>query len=146
MILSPEIAFTGDTTAEYMLDPRNADALRAKVLITEVGFWVLLALLCIICFTLWLLSLYSIWQATFLDESFSTEHAQSLGHTHISQVWLILFLFKTIVELHCKRNIFHEQIADHWECKVDPEQNCIVDAFLISLPCRGDNSHLTSCS
>lgn len=36
MILSPEIAFTGDTTAEYMLDPRNADALRAKVLITEV--------------------------------------------------------------------------------------------------------------
>ncbi|CAA7023681.1 unnamed protein product [Microthlaspi erraticum] len=38
MILSPEIAFTGDTTAEYMLDPRNADALRAKVLITEVSF------------------------------------------------------------------------------------------------------------
>ncbi|CAA7036447.1 unnamed protein product [Microthlaspi erraticum] len=35
MILSPEIAFTGDTTAEYMLDPRNADALRAKVLISE---------------------------------------------------------------------------------------------------------------
>ncbi|VVA98347.1 unnamed protein product [Arabis nemorensis] len=59
MILSPEIAFTGDTTADYMLDPRNADALRAKVLITE---------------------------ATFLDESFSTEHAQSLGHTHISQI------------------------------------------------------------
>ncbi|CAN6820943.1 hypothetical protein HID58_054412 [Brassica napus] len=59
MILSPEIAFTGDTTAEYMLDPRNADALRAKVLITE---------------------------ATFLDESFSNEHAQALGHTHISQI------------------------------------------------------------
>lgn len=35
-ILSPEVAFTGDTTAEYMLDPHNADALRAKILITEV--------------------------------------------------------------------------------------------------------------
>lgn len=30
------MAFTGDTTSDYMLDPRNADALRAKVLITEV--------------------------------------------------------------------------------------------------------------
>ena len=36
LVLSPEVAFTGDTTAEYMLDPRNADALRAKILITEV--------------------------------------------------------------------------------------------------------------
>ncbi|XP_010533000.1 PREDICTED: ribonuclease Z, chloroplastic [Tarenaya hassleriana] len=58
-ILSPEIAFTGDTTAEYMLDPRNADALRAKILITE---------------------------ATFLDEGFSIEHAQKHGHTHLSQL------------------------------------------------------------
>jgi ribonuclease Z len=36
IVLSPEVAFTGDTTSDYMLDPRNADALRAKVLITEV--------------------------------------------------------------------------------------------------------------
>lgn len=35
-ILSPEVAFTGDTTPDFMLDPRNADALRAKILITEV--------------------------------------------------------------------------------------------------------------
>lgn len=35
-ILSPEVAFTGDTTTDFMLDPRNADALRAKILITEV--------------------------------------------------------------------------------------------------------------
>ncbi|KAK4777357.1 hypothetical protein SAY87_017544 [Trapa incisa] len=58
-ILSPEVAFTGDTTAEYMLNPRNADALRAKVLITE---------------------------ATFLDDSISIEHAQQHGHTHISEI------------------------------------------------------------
>lgn len=36
MILIPEVAFTGDTTSEFILDPRNSDALRAKVLITEV--------------------------------------------------------------------------------------------------------------
>ncbi|OWM75423.1 hypothetical protein CDL15_Pgr021587 [Punica granatum] len=59
ILLSPEVAFTGDTTAEYMLNPRNADALRAKVLITE---------------------------ATFLDDATSIEHAQQLGHTHISEI------------------------------------------------------------
>jgi ribonuclease Z len=30
------VAFTGDTTSDFLLDPLNADALRAKVLITEV--------------------------------------------------------------------------------------------------------------
>ncbi|KAM5580497.1 tRNase Z TRZ2, chloroplastic [Rosa sericea] len=58
-ILSPEVAFTGDTTSEYMLDPRNADALRAKILITE---------------------------ATFLDEGFSIEDARQHGHTHINEI------------------------------------------------------------
>ncbi|CAI0432178.1 unnamed protein product [Linum tenue] len=59
IIMSPEVAFTGDTTADYMLDPRNADALRAKVLITE---------------------------ATFLDEGFSVDHAQQHGHTHLFEI------------------------------------------------------------
>ncbi|KAK4279172.1 hypothetical protein QN277_016920 [Acacia crassicarpa] len=58
-ILSPEVAFTGDTTADFMLDPRNADALRAKILITE---------------------------ATLLDDSFSVEHARQHGHTHLSEI------------------------------------------------------------
>ncbi|EOX93406.1 Metallo-beta-lactamase - like 1 [Theobroma cacao] len=59
IILSPEVAFTGDTTAEYMLDPRNADALRAKILITE---------------------------ATFLDEGYSIDHARQHGHTHLFEI------------------------------------------------------------
>ncbi|KAJ7960309.1 Nuclear ribonuclease Z [Quillaja saponaria] len=59
VILYPEVAFTGDTTSDFMLDPCNADALRAKILITE---------------------------ATFLDESFSIDHARQHGHTHISQI------------------------------------------------------------
>ncbi|KAL2938755.1 tRNase Z TRZ2 chloroplastic [Bienertia sinuspersici] len=49
MILSPEVAFAGDTTSDFLLEPRNADALRAKLLITE---------------------------ATFLDDGFSIEDAR----------------------------------------------------------------------
>ncbi|KAH9622889.1 hypothetical protein KSS87_006909 [Heliosperma pusillum] len=56
MILSPEVAFTGDTTSDFLLEPRNADALRAKLLITE---------------------------ATFLDDGFSIEQARERGHTHL---------------------------------------------------------------
>ncbi|KAG4953220.1 hypothetical protein AAZX31_14G049400 [Glycine max] len=59
MILSPEVAFTGDTTSDFMLDPCNADALRAKILITE---------------------------ATFLDDSFSIDHARQHGHTHLFEI------------------------------------------------------------
>ncbi|PPD73592.1 hypothetical protein GOBAR_DD29481 [Gossypium barbadense] len=59
IVLSPEVAFTGDTTAEYMRDPRNADALRAKILITE---------------------------ATFLDDGYSIDHARQHGHTHLSEI------------------------------------------------------------
>ncbi|KAK9691325.1 hypothetical protein RND81_09G189800 [Saponaria officinalis] len=59
MILSPEVAFTGDTTSDFLLEPRNADALRAKLLITE---------------------------ATFLDDGFSIEHARERGHTHLFEL------------------------------------------------------------
>ncbi|KAL6010265.1 mitochondrial 3'-tRNA processing endonuclease Trz2 [Asimina triloba] len=55
-ILSPEVAFTGDTTSDFILEPRNADALRAKILITE---------------------------ATFLDDELGIEHARQHGHTHL---------------------------------------------------------------
>ncbi|CAI9772571.1 unnamed protein product [Fraxinus pennsylvanica] len=58
-ILCPEVAFTGDTMSDFFLDPRSADALRAKILITE---------------------------ATFLDESVSAEHAREHGHTHLFEI------------------------------------------------------------
>ncbi|KAL0326753.1 UNVERIFIED_CONTAM: tRNase Z TRZ2, chloroplastic [Sesamum angustifolium] len=58
-ILCPEVAFTGDTMSDFFLDPRSADALRAKILITE---------------------------ATFLDENVSIEHAREHGHTHLSEI------------------------------------------------------------
>ncbi|XP_073129813.1 tRNase Z TRZ2, chloroplastic isoform X2 [Henckelia pumila] len=58
-ILCPEVAFTGDTTSDFFLDPRSADALRAKILITE---------------------------ATFLDENVSVQHAREHGHTHLYEI------------------------------------------------------------
>lgn len=58
-ILSPEVAFTGDTTSKFILETRNADALRAKVLITE---------------------------ATFLDEELGIEHARQRGHMHLFEI------------------------------------------------------------
>ncbi|KAA8526564.1 hypothetical protein F0562_008233 [Nyssa sinensis] len=58
-ILCPELAFTGDTTSDFLLDPCSSDALRAKVLITE---------------------------ATFLDEGVSIEHARQHGHTHLFEL------------------------------------------------------------
>ncbi|KAJ9686596.1 hypothetical protein PVL29_015461 [Vitis rotundifolia] len=64
-ILSPEVAFTGDTRSDFMLEPRNADALRAKVLITE---------------------------ATFLDDGISIDHAREHGHTHLFEVCEMLNL------------------------------------------------------
>ncbi|KQJ90713.1 tRNase Z TRZ2, chloroplastic [Brachypodium distachyon] len=58
-ILYPEVAFTGDTKSDFILDPRNADALRAKVLITE---------------------------ATFLDDQVDVDHAREHGHMHLSEI------------------------------------------------------------
>lgn len=56
---TPEIAFTGDTTADFILDPDNADVLQAKILVVE---------------------------STFLDDSISVEHAREYGHTHLSEI------------------------------------------------------------
>lgn len=33
----PEVAFTGDTTADFIVDEANKDALEAKLLIMEVS-------------------------------------------------------------------------------------------------------------
>ncbi|CAD6247349.1 unnamed protein product [Miscanthus lutarioriparius] len=58
-VSTPEIAFTGDTTADFILDPDNADVLQAKILVVE---------------------------STFLDDSISVQHAREYGHTHLSEI------------------------------------------------------------
>ncbi|TVU09999.1 hypothetical protein EJB05_43501, partial [Eragrostis curvula] len=84
-ILYPEVAFTGDTKSDFITDPRNADALRAKVLITE---------------------------ATFLDDHIDVEHAREHGHMHLSEImehsqW---FRNKTIVLTHFSNRYSLEDI------------------------------------
>ncbi|KAF2600131.1 hypothetical protein F2Q68_00009006 [Brassica cretica] len=58
-ITTPEVAFTGDTTSDFVLDENNADALKARVLVME---------------------------STFLDDSVSVEHARDYGHIHLSEI------------------------------------------------------------
>ncbi|XP_057445114.1 tRNase Z TRZ1 isoform X2 [Lotus japonicus] len=58
-LTEPEIAFTGDTTSEFIVDEKNTDALRAKVLVLE---------------------------CTFVNNSITVEHAKDYGHTHLSEI------------------------------------------------------------
>ncbi|MQL87055.1 hypothetical protein Taro_019584 [Colocasia esculenta] len=58
-ILSPEVAFTGDTMSDFILEAQNADALRAKILIME---------------------------ATFLDDACDIEQARQHGHMHLLEI------------------------------------------------------------
>ena len=37
-LIEPQVAFTGDTTAEFILDSSNIDMLRAKILVMEVRY------------------------------------------------------------------------------------------------------------
>ncbi|KAL4584041.1 hypothetical protein LXL04_008631 [Taraxacum kok-saghyz] len=56
---SPEIAFTGDTTADFILDNDNVDVLKAKILIME---------------------------STYVENTMSVENARDYGHTHLSEI------------------------------------------------------------
>nr|CAB3446098.1 unnamed protein product [Digitaria exilis] len=58
-VSTPEIAFTGDTMSDFILDPDNADVLKAKILVAE---------------------------STFIDDSKSIEDAREKGHTHLSEI------------------------------------------------------------
>jgi ribonuclease Z len=35
-VTTPEVAFTGDTMSDFILDPDNVDVLKAKILVVEV--------------------------------------------------------------------------------------------------------------
>ncbi|XP_066329856.1 nuclear ribonuclease Z-like isoform X2 [Miscanthus floridulus] len=58
---TPEIAFSGDTMSDFILDPDNADVLKAKILVVE---------------------------STFIDDSKSIEDAREKGHIHLLRVCL----------------------------------------------------------
>lgn len=58
-MVSPEIAFTGDTMSDFIVDSNNSDVLRARVLVME---------------------------STFVDNRITVEHARDYGHTHLSEI------------------------------------------------------------
>ncbi|KAF5199175.1 tRNase Z TRZ1 [Thalictrum thalictroides] len=58
-LTSPEIAFTGDTMSDFIVDPNNIDALRAKILVLE---------------------------STYVDSTMTVENARDYGHTHLSEI------------------------------------------------------------
>ncbi|XP_010243024.1 PREDICTED: nuclear ribonuclease Z isoform X2 [Nelumbo nucifera] len=55
-VTSPEIAFTGDTMSDFIIDPSNIDVLRSKIL------------------------------STFVDNSMTVDNARDYGHTHLSEI------------------------------------------------------------
>nr|GLL32935.1 nuclear ribonuclease Z isoform X1 [Ipomoea trifida] len=63
-ITTPEIAFTGDTMSDFILDNDNIDALRARILIVED---------------------FSV-QSTYVEETVTVENAREYGHTHLSEI------------------------------------------------------------
>ncbi|XP_022133332.1 tRNase Z TRZ1 [Momordica charantia] len=58
-ISEPEVAFTGDTTSDFIVDENNIDVLRAKILVME---------------------------STFLENKVTVEHAREYGHTHLLEI------------------------------------------------------------
>ncbi|KAK1433746.1 hypothetical protein QVD17_10662 [Tagetes erecta] len=72
---SPEVAFTGDTTSDFIVDDNNADVLKAKVLIME---------------------------STYVENTMSVENARDYGHTHLSEIvnYASRFENKAIVLIH----------------------------------------------
>ncbi|PIA62877.1 hypothetical protein AQUCO_00200711v1 [Aquilegia coerulea] len=55
---SPEIAFTGDTMSDFIVDPNNVDALSAKILVLE---------------------------STYVDNTMTVQNARDYGHIHLSE-------------------------------------------------------------
>ncbi|KAI3785710.1 hypothetical protein L1987_44834 [Smallanthus sonchifolius] len=72
---SPEVAFTGDTTSDFIVDDNNADVLKAKVLIME---------------------------STYVENTMTVENARDYGHTHLSEIvdYANRFENKAIVLIH----------------------------------------------
>lgn len=81
----PEVAFTGDTTPDFILDDANIDALQAKLLIMET---------------------------TFLDDAVTIQHAREYGHTHLSEVikYANRLLNKSILFIHFSARYKREEI------------------------------------
>ncbi|KAL9272867.1 tRNase Z TRZ1-like protein [Drosera capensis] len=84
---SPEVAFTGDTMGDFVVDPANSDVLKARILVME---------------------------CTFLDDAITVEHAREYGHTHLAEVvkYSEMFKNKAILLIHFSARYYVEEIND----------------------------------
>ncbi|KAK1373332.1 tRNase Z TRZ1 [Heracleum sosnowskyi] len=74
-ITTPEIAFTGDTMSDFIVDSTNSDVLKAKILVME---------------------------ATYVDNLVTVEHARDYGHIHMAEIinYASRFENKAILLIH----------------------------------------------
>uniref|UniRef100_A0A6V7QR80 Metallo-beta-lactamase domain-containing protein n=1 Tax=Ananas comosus var. bracteatus TaxID=296719 RepID=A0A6V7QR80_ANACO len=81
----PEIAFTGDTMSDFIVDPDNADVLKARILVME---------------------------STFVDDGIPIEHARDFGHTHLFEIasYADKFQNKAILLIHFSARYRPEEI------------------------------------
>ncbi|KAL6497423.1 tRNA 3' processing endoribonuclease [Orobanche gracilis] len=103
---SPEIAFTGDTMSDFIIDTDNVDVLRAKILIMELWinngtYFVGKVVQGSIYFSLsWILLFARM--STFVESSSTVEDAREYGHTHLSEIvgYADRFQNKAILLIH----------------------------------------------
>ncbi|KAG7399324.1 tRNA 3' processing endoribonuclease [Phytophthora boehmeriae] len=96
--LTPEIAYTGDTTIEAFTkaEERAKDLLRVKVLVTE---------------------------ATYVDDKMTVEDAKMRGHTHLDQIAAHENLFRqvgTLVLVHFSARYSPENLAECVRSRLPP--------------------------
>lgn len=86
-VISPEIAFTGDTKSDFITDPANIDALKARILVME---------------------------STFIDDAMTIEHAREYGHIHLFEIARSADLFqnKAILFIHFSARYRPEEIKE----------------------------------
>ncbi|KAA8540931.1 hypothetical protein F0562_024931 [Nyssa sinensis] len=86
-ISSPEVAFTGDTMSDFIVDDTNTDVLRAKILIME---------------------------STYVNNLSTVEDARDYGHTHLSEIvsYADRFENKAILLIHFSARYKLEEIQN----------------------------------
>ncbi|CAN1262451.1 tRNase Z TRZ1 [Linum perenne] len=86
-VTHPEIAFTGDTMSDFILDESNIDVLKAKILVME---------------------------CTFVEDRVTVEHAREYGHTHLYEIikHADKFQNKAILMIHFSARYTVEEIEE----------------------------------
>ncbi|CAN1156056.1 tRNase Z TRZ1 [Linum perenne] len=86
-VTHPEIAFTGDTMSDFILDESNVDVLKAKILVME---------------------------CTFVEDRVTVEHAREYGHSHLYEIikHADKFQNKAILIIHFSARYTVEEIEE----------------------------------